>query len=246
MLDKQQVEFFHQNGYLMVDGLYNQQQIDQLEEAYDASIPGRMRDFTHGDWKKNEPEAAAVYGLHDVQRFHSNWTHFMLSHEPLIKALVDLMGSNVQLHHTKLFYKGTGKGIGFPMHQDAAWMRHEKDSLLAAIIHLTDATEEMGCLKIYPKSHKSGHLPVFNQRGRYLDPDHYPIDQATAVPAKRGQVLFFHYLTIHGSDINYSRQIRKTVLIQVNDPNDKSINGQHDGGHSQGLMLAGRSTGGLS
>ncbi len=61
MLDKQQVEFFHQNGYLMVDGLYNQQQIDQLEEAYDASIPGRMRDFTHGDWKKNEPEAAAVY-----------------------------------------------------------------------------------------------------------------------------------------------------------------------------------------
>jgi len=34
------VDFFHQNGYLMVDGLYNQQQIDQLEEAYDASIPG--------------------------------------------------------------------------------------------------------------------------------------------------------------------------------------------------------------
>ena len=176
MLDKQQVEFFHQNGYLMVDGLYNQQQIDQLEEAYDASIPGRMRDFTHGDWKKNEPEVVSVYGLHDVQRFHSNWTHLMLRHQPLIKALVDLMGSNVQLHHTKLFYKGTGKGIGFPMHQDAAWMRHEKDSLLAAIIHLTDATEEMGCLKIYPKSHKLGHLPVFNQRGRYLDPDHYPID----------------------------------------------------------------------
>mgnify|MGYP001159784176 CR=1 FL=1 len=75
MLDKQQVEFFHQNGYLMVDGLYNQQQIDQLEEAYNASIPGRMRDFTHGNWKKNEPEVTAVYGLHDVQRFHPNWTY---------------------------------------------------------------------------------------------------------------------------------------------------------------------------
>lgn len=49
----------------------------------------------------------------------------MLSHQPLIKALADLMGPNVQLHHTKLFYKGTGKGIGFPMHQDADWMRHE-------------------------------------------------------------------------------------------------------------------------
>jgi len=48
-------------------------------------------------------------------------------------------------------------------------------------------------------------------------------------------------MTIHGSDINYSKQIRKTVLIQVNDPTDKSINGQHDGGHSQGLMLVGSS-----
>ena len=59
-----------------------------------------------------------------------------------------------------------------------------------------------------------GYLPVFNQESRYLDPDHYPIDRATAVPARRGQVLFFHYLTIHGSDINYSKQIRKIVLIQ--------------------------------
>ena len=101
MLDKRQVELFHQNGYLMVDGLYNRKQIDQLEEAYDASIPERMRDFTHGDWKKNEPEVVAVYGLHNVQRFHSNWTRLMLSHQPLIKALVNLMGPNVQLHHTK-------------------------------------------------------------------------------------------------------------------------------------------------
>ena len=70
-----------------------------------------------------------------------------------------------------------------------------------------------------------GYLPVFNQESRYLDPDHYPIDRAIAVSAKRGQVLFFYYLTIHGSDINYSKQIRKIVLIQVNDPTDKSING---------------------
>ena len=89
-------------------------------------------------------------------------TGLMLGHRLLIKALVDLMEPNVQLHHTKLFYKGKGGGIGFPMHQDAAWMRHEKDSLLTAIIYLTDATEEMGCLKIYLKSHKSGYLLVFN------------------------------------------------------------------------------------
>ena len=51
-LSKEQVGFFHHNGYLVADGLYTEEQIDQLEQAYEVSIPGRMRDFTHGDWKK--------------------------------------------------------------------------------------------------------------------------------------------------------------------------------------------------
>lgn len=223
---------------MLVSGLYQQDEVDELEEAFDSSIPNRMRDFTHGDWKKDDPDAVSVYGLHGVQRFHGGWTRRLIGHQPLIDAFVDLMGPNVQLHHTKLFYKGTGKGIGFPMHQDGAWMRHEKDSLMAAIVHITEATEAMGCLKAYPGSHKD-FLEVYSEKGRYLNPEEYTIEAATPLPAKRGDVLFFHYLTVHGSDINYTDKVRKTVLMQVNDPTDKSINGQHDGGHAQGLMLAG-------
>ena len=42
-LSKEQVGFFHHNGYLVADGLYTEGQIDQLEQAYEVSIPGRMR-----------------------------------------------------------------------------------------------------------------------------------------------------------------------------------------------------------
>ena len=92
---------------------------------------------------------------------------------------------------------------------------------------------------MYRGSHKTGHLPVFSEKGRYLDPEKYPISQATAISAKRGDVVYFHYLTIHGSDINTTNKVRKSVLVQVRDPSDNNIDGQHNGSHGQGMMLAG-------
>ena len=62
---------------------------------------------------------------------------------------------------------------------------------------------------------------------------------ARACPAKRGDVFYFHYLTVHGSDVNTTDSVRKTVLLQVSDPADRSVDGMHLASHGQGLMLAG-------
>lgn len=239
MLETSQIRAFNENGFVTVKGIYTEQEMEELEDAFDQTVSFGLRDFTHGEWRQNRPEAKSVEGLHDVQKYHPGWAKLLLSHLPLIEGFVDLMGPNVELHHTKLFRKGTEKGIGFPMHQDAAWMRHEKDSLLAAIVHISDATEEMGCLKVFPGSHKLGHLPIFSEKGRYLDPQQYPISDATPLPAWRGDVVYFHYLTIHGSDINTTGRIRKSVLLQVRDPSDHNIDGRHEGNHAAGMMLAG-------
>ena len=239
MLTGQQVKNFYEDGFLKVTGLYTESEMEDMEDAFESCINGKLRDFTHGEWKKDNPQSKSVEGCHDLQTYDFRWTKLLLFHQPLTDGFVSLMGENVQLHHTKLFRKGTEQGIGFPMHQDAAWMRHEKDSLLAATIHISDATEEMGCLKMYRGSHKTGHLPVFSEKGRYLDPEKYPISQATAISAKRGDVVYFHYLTIHGSDINTTNKVRKSVLVQVRDPSDNNTAGQHNGSHGQGMMLAG-------
>jgi len=239
MMTQEQVQSFNENGYLLASNIYSDDEMDKMEEAYEHSIKNGLRDFTHGDWKKDDPDAKSVEGLHDVQTFHSNWASLLFTHKALIDGFTSLVGPNVALHHTKLFRKKTGGGIGFPMHQDAAWMRSENDSLIAAIVHISDATEDMGCLRVYPGTHTC-YLPVFSEEGRYLNPDDYPISGATACPAKRGDVLFFHYLTVHGSGLNLTDRIRKTVLIQVQESSDKPAEGEIlHGGHSQGLILAG-------
>jgi hypothetical protein len=52
-------------------------------------------------------------------------------------------------------------------------------------------------------------------------------------------VLFFTYLTIHGSGINVSNEARATWLIQYRDPADRLVGNQHTGSLGQGMMLAG-------
>jgi phytanoyl-CoA hydroxylase len=51
-------------------------------------------------------------------------------------------------------------------------------------------------------------------------------------------VLFFNYLTIHGSGINVSKEARTTVLLQFRDPLDRPTVKAHES-RGQGMMLAG-------
>ena len=68
--------------------------------------------------------------------------------------------------------------------------------------------------------------------------DKYPIESAVPAPAKAGDVLFFSYLTIHGSGINVSSEARTTLLIQMRDPTDPMTIDTHRS-RGQGMMLRG-------
>ena len=55
---------------------------------------------------------------------------------------------------------------------------------------------------------------------------------------KAGDVLFFSYLTIHGSGVNTSSEARTTVLVQMRDPLDRPTIKTHES-RGQGMMLRG-------
>ena len=57
-------------------------------------------------------------------------------------------------------------------------------------------------------------------------------------PANAGDVVFFNYLTIHGSGINASSEARTTLLVQMRDPTDPPLKRTHES-RGQGMMLAG-------
>ena len=92
----------------------------------------------------------------------------------------------------------------------------------------SDATDAMGCLRVYPGSHRLGRVEGADGRRANEVLLRYPIEQASVVEAKAGDVVFFHYFTLHGSMPNRSDRTRKTVLCQMYAGTDRVEDGnQH-------------------
>lgn len=241
MLTPEQVTFYQENGYLLVKGMFTQAECSRWREEGTALI-NRVNSITHNDptWRgarevtKTETK---LFHCHDVQFYSAAFSKLIVD-DRLTEAASQIIGSpNVQLHHTKMFIKPPEKGSPFPMHQDVPFFPHEKHSMIAAIIHFDDAPLEKGCVRVVPGSHKLGQIMEIEE-GNHLSTEKYPVGKATPCPAEAGDVLFFSYLTIHGSGVNTSDEQRTTLLVQMRDPEDRPTVDTHRS-RGQGMMLRG-------
>jgi phytanoyl-CoA hydroxylase len=157
-------------------------------------------------------------------------------------VLTSLIGPDVQLHHTKMLVKPPERGASFELHQDYPYFPHTRHSVVAASVHLDDADDDNGCLRVVPGSHQRGPLRAHGP-GNAVDAVDFPFEHALPVPARAGDVVFFGYLTVHGSGPNLTARARRNVLFQYRDPSDPPV--LQDGREvhvnwGQGLMVAGR------
>lgn len=243
MLTDDQLEFYKENGYILVKGLlskeeaamYRQHVHDLAHRLYVESNKGH--DATWGAARDHAGgQKTVLQHCHDVQ-FQDAALARLITDPKLTGVAAQIIGPNVQLHHTKMFIKPPEKGSPFPMHQDAPYFPHQNHSMIAAIIHFDDAPLEKGCVRVVPGTHKS-LLPHSSSGGWHVDPEVYPVAEATPCPAEAGDVLFFSYLTVHGSGVNESQEARTTLLVQMRDPMDPPSFRTHES-RGQGMILAG-------
>jgi phytanoyl-CoA hydroxylase len=234
-------EFYDENGYLLVPGLFSADEVEEMKDALARILAAEAGDTNHS-WSAVSDRRLVLKGHHDLQYHDAVFTR-MVAHPRLVAVLIELIGPNVQLHHTKMLVKPPEQGAPFPMHQDYPYFPHERHSVLAASVHLDDTDEENGCLHVIAGSHRLGPLAAEGD-SHTVD---YPLESGTAVPAAAGDVLFFNYLTVHGSGTNRSDRIRRNVLFQYRDPADAPIrNGDGKEDHvdwGMGLMVAGSNPG---
>ena len=236
-LTREQKHFYDENGYVVCRSLLPADEAMALRrEAHD--LANRLVQFRNinAAWATVQHTNTVVQHCHDVQFYSAMFARPMVDPR-FTAAAASIIGPNVQLHHTKMFIKPPEKGAPFPMHQDYFYFPHQRNTMIAAIFHFDDAPVERGCVRFVPGSHKLGPIPV-SSADLSLPPDEYPIEKALACPAKAGDVVFFSYLTIHGSGINASAEPRTTLLVQMRDPTDPPIKRTHES-RGQGMMLAG-------
>ncbi len=183
--------------------------------------------------------AASVSSIHNVQ-YHSAFFTRLILDERFTGVVAQLIGPNVQLHHTKYHVKPPAVGAPFPMHQDYPYFPHEQHTMLVAAIHFDAADVENGCLCVVPGSNKRGPLPYISGQGTnfYLPVEEWPIERAVPCEARAGDVLIMNYLTVHGSYVNHSNRPRRMLLVQMRSPLDRPTAQTHLS-PGQGTMLRG-------
>jgi ectoine hydroxylase-related dioxygenase (phytanoyl-CoA dioxygenase family) len=220
-------EFFQENGYYHARGVFSRDEIAMLETDFDRIVAQLQHsgEEINATWRGDANEKLGAKGTsivhtHNVQIYSSHWLRAFL-HPRFLETCQAMLGEDVILHHTKLFQKPAEKGSPFPMHQDWSYFPTRLDTMLAGVIHVSRATNEMGCLRVVPGSHKLGRLQESAGMGAQTEvQEKYPLEKALAVEAEPGDVVFFHYLTLHGSFPNRSPEVRKTVLVQLHAGND--------------------------
>ncbi|HWQ15360.1 MAG TPA: phytanoyl-CoA dioxygenase family protein [Roseiflexaceae bacterium] len=255
---------YEEQGYVLVRQLFDADTVAQMRAEADAMLQRVVEAGTNveatwkGRWRERliggaeagaaggmtgmgdadlTAMASAVSSIHNVQ-YHSAFFMRLLLDERLTGAVAQLIGPDVQLHHTKYHVKPPAVGAPFPMHQDYPFFPHERHTMLAAAIHIDDANVENGCLCVVSGSHKHGPIPHISEGSHYLPLDEWPLERAVPVEARAGDVLLFNYLTVHGSYVNRSARPRRLLLVQMRSPLDRPTAQVHLS-PGQGTMLRG-------
>lgn len=127
-------------------------------------------------------------------------------------------------------------------HQDLGVLLPEADETLVVTtwIPLVDADQKNGTLRVIPRAHKEPlrtHVrPPASEGGSYtVASDELPDTQPVTVPVKRGDILFLHCRTPHGSQPNRADTVRWSMDLRWNDA--RQPNGRP---HLPGMLVRSR------
>jgi ectoine hydroxylase-related dioxygenase (phytanoyl-CoA dioxygenase family) len=241
-LTRDQVEFYHEHGYLRIPQVFTPVETAELSEQLDWLIETwaiKDQGWT-GAWRKKymdgeTEQKSKLIALHDLQYYSAAWAR-AVTNRKLAGAMSDLLaGGPVELHHSTLHVKPPETGHPFPMHQDWAFYMHADDRYVDVLVHLDDTRHENGEIRFLDASHKLGALQhvTLDEQGKgctpHLPTDQYRLDQTVPVPAEKGDVVVFNIFTIHGSYVNTTDRNRRLVRVGYKNPDNIQTEGQSKG-----------------
>ncbi len=220
-LSPDQVTFYRDQGYILVENLLDPSTLDALRSETDAIVEAArgvdQNDAVYDLEDSHTPEIPRVRRI-KAPRLHFPFFKTLSGYQPILDVLRQLIGPDVRYQGDKLNMKSAEYGAPVEWHQDWAFYPHTNDDLLAAGIFLDDCDASNGPLLMIPGSHKG---PTYDHHadGAFcgaLDPGSSGIDFDTAaqVTGPAGSVSFHHARIVHGSGLNTSGANRRLLLYQ--------------------------------
>jgi chlorinating enzyme len=217
-----EIQFFDENGFLIVEGGLTQREVRGLHEETVQICRGSrgavsgLPPYDLGD--SDDDVIQRTLCIHHPHKI-SGLIRGVMSHRSIVEVLTSVIGPNVKCMQSMLFIKSAGKP-GQAWHQDEDFIPTRDRSLTGAWIALDDATVENGCLWVIPGSHRPGVLWELEEQD---SPDFdctdeavgfpYTDDDAIPVELKAGSIVFFNGYLLHRSLPNVATSGYRRALV---------------------------------
>jgi ectoine hydroxylase len=217
-LTDQQIRTYNENGYLLVENLFTEEEVGLLRRVVEAS---QLVEKGH-DLPDAQGGRSKMWSSNDLKE--DVFSAFSRNHR-IVNPMRQLLRDNVLFFHHKMSIKEPRVGGRWEWHQDYGYwypIGFLYPDLASCMVAIDPSTEENGCLQVLRGSHKLGRLDHYRmgefQIGKQTGAD---LERIELIKARHelvycnmqpGTALFFHSNTLHSSDQNRSDRPRWTFI----------------------------------
>jgi len=214
-LDANEVNHYHQHGYIVPRYRLDSDFLTELQSALDALIadnPGVRPEKLVSAHIQN-PKAEGVRG--------SAMFLQLAKHEPIIDLVQSVLGPDIILWGCHVFCKPASEGFETPWHQDGHYWPIRPLATCTVWVALEPSTKKNGCLRVIPGSHKSQQLYehlhedredlTLNQR---MVEGSFDETKAVDLELEPGEMSMHDIYMIHGAKANTSNIRRTGVALR--------------------------------
>lgn len=216
MLSPKQINQYSENGFTVKRGMISKNDISKLLVEIDRIVGESTASHFDPDTLEMEPDQDHSGRL--VRRIYDPCTKYepfvnLSENIEVLNCVEQLIGPNLVFNQSKINMKLPQIGSEVEWHQDMAYGLLTNKKCLALLLYLDDADKTNGCLQVIPQQHNN-RLFDHSLKGVFQGKVTENIDKnnAVAIEAEAGTVIFLHCMTPHSSLPNSSNKPRRTVI----------------------------------
>jgi hypothetical protein len=217
-LTQKQVERFDEDGYLLIEDLFDIEEMDFLLRLAKSDEQIILQS------QERQDASNGVSKLWITSDLGDDIFSAVVHSDRIISAMEQLLGGEVYHYHHKVMLKEPLVGGAWEWHQDYGyWYSNEClfPYMASCLIAIDQATRENGCLQVIRGSHQMGridHGKTGQQTGADINRVNAALKHLDLVHCemKSGTALFFHCNLLHRSDANRSPNPRWSLICCYN------------------------------
>ena len=207
---------FDLDGFVAIPGFLRDDELAGVKNQLDRYISQCVPEIPRADvYYENLGDTATLKQLSQIG-LHDSYFASLIRHPKWSRLAETLLGDKVAPQDLEWFNKPPHIGKLTPPHQDGYYFMLEPNEALTMWLALDSVDESNGCIRYVAGSHRKGLRPHartsvlgFSQGITNFGPEDRSAE--VSVPARPGDLLVHHSLTIHRADGNPTQRHRRSL-----------------------------------